>query len=483
MSVKTYDYTPKGTEPSGTPVTKSFTYNTSRPDRLTRFITYSSMGCPTTFNGMSATWTRGKLAQLSKGTFKTGMETFAYDYNALGQRVSKSYTFTPPTTGLTQILEGQVTQYSKKYYYDNAGRLLAVSSSEVVHGVGNTSNTIKFIYDESGMIGFEYSNGTNENVYYYQRNLLGDVVAIYDTIGNKVVEYAYDAWGNCTIKSTTTNYPLANANPIRYRGYYFDEDTNLYYLNARYYSPEFRRFISPDDTNYLDPESVNGLNLYCYCNNDPINFVDPSGHFPILAVILGLTAAVGLGLTVGGVASDDNLMTAIGLTMVAAPALIIGGLTTFASTGALAIGVGATTMVSGGLTSIFAAAEYQEAFTGQNFILNTGIGESWYNGLMLTTAGLATLGTVASSFAYHFNINSIDKIGTLEGTNYKGIRFTQKVQRAGGRKVTLYRTLEWHTHSHLGYNPHWQINIFSKNGGIWLRGNALNRWTWWLTKI
>ena len=72
VSVKTYDYTPKGTEPSGTPVTKSFTYNTSRPDRLMRYngaiVTYNSMGCPTTFNGMSATWTRGKLAQLSKGT-------------------------------------------------------------------------------------------------------------------------------------------------------------------------------------------------------------------------------------------------------------------------------------------------------------------------------------------------------------------------------------------------------------------------------
>ena len=68
-------------------------------------------------------------------------------------------------------------------------------------------------------------------------------------------------------------------NPIKYRGYYYDTETGWYYLNARYYSPEWCRFISPDDTSYLDPESVNGLNLYCYCGNDPINFVDPSGHF------------------------------------------------------------------------------------------------------------------------------------------------------------------------------------------------------------
>ena len=109
---------------------------------------------------------------------------------------------------------------------------------------------------------------------------MGDIVAIYDTNGTKIVEYAYNAWGNCTIKGTTTNYVVAYANPIRYRGYYYDEGTKLYYLNARYYSPEFRRFISPDDTSYLNPENVNGLNLYCYCNNDPVNYADPSGHMP-----------------------------------------------------------------------------------------------------------------------------------------------------------------------------------------------------------
>ncbi len=114
--------------------------------------------------------------------------------------------------------------------------------------------------------------------YYFHRNLLGDVISIYDTSGNEVVRYAYDAWGNCTITSDTTKYDVATANPIRYRGYYYDADTNLYYLNARYYSPELRRFISPDDTAYLDPETPNGLNLYAYCINDPVNYYDPSGY-------------------------------------------------------------------------------------------------------------------------------------------------------------------------------------------------------------
>ena len=108
------------------------------------------------------------------------------------------------------------------------------------------------------------------------------------------VRYIYDAWGNCTIDSSTADIELAKLNPIRYRGYYYDRDTGLYYLNARYYSPELRRFISPDDTAYLNPENVNGLNLYAYCYNDPVNYADPSGHS--VSLILGL---IGLGLGIG----------------------------------------------------------------------------------------------------------------------------------------------------------------------------------------
>ena len=121
--------------------------------------------------------------------------------------------------------------------------------------------------------------GSIASTYYFQRNLQGDVVAIYNKNGTLKAKYLYDAWGNCTISSETTDYDVANTNPIRYRGYYYDSDTGLYYCNARYYSPKWRRFISPDDTAYLDPESPNGLNLYCYCYNDPVNFFDPSGHW------------------------------------------------------------------------------------------------------------------------------------------------------------------------------------------------------------
>ena len=106
-----------------------------------------------------------------------------------------------------------------------------------------------------------------------------------------MTEYAYDAYGNCTFTYGYGN-EFSRINPIRYRGYYLDRETNLYYLNARYYNPEWRRFLSPDDTAYLDPENVNGLNLYAYCNNDPVNYCDPSGHSVTLALITALTCGL-----------------------------------------------------------------------------------------------------------------------------------------------------------------------------------------------
>ncbi len=86
-----------------------------------------------------------------------------------------------------------------------------------------------------------------------------------------------DAYGNCTVYDSTNN-DLAETNPIRYRSYYYDAETGLFYCNSRYYSPELCRWISPDSIDYLDPSSINGLNLYCYCANNPVMYYDPSGY-------------------------------------------------------------------------------------------------------------------------------------------------------------------------------------------------------------
>ena len=341
-------------------------------DKLLSFngnlLSYDEDGLLSNYINNQLTW--NSLKQL----VGYGSNTFTYD--GLGRRISKNNT---------------------QYVYDSNGRLL----KEETNG-----NVIKYLYDKNGISGFIYNGVT----YFYRKNTQGDVIGIIDTDGEVVVRYLYDGWGNhavCNPDGTDNEEAgfIGNINPIRYRGYYYDVETQLFYCNSRYYSPELCRWISPDSIEYLDPQSINGLNLYCYCYNNPISYADPSGCFPVLACILGLTALVGMGLTIGGVASDNNLMTAIGLTMVAIPALISGGLAAFATTGALATWIGAGTMVAGAGTSLFASAEYQEAFTGNNWMLDAGMSEDWYNGLMIATASLATLGTLASSFAYSFNIS------------------------------------------------------------------------------
>ena len=182
------------------------------------------------------------------------------------------------------------THLATTYYnHDAMGRITSVAVS---------GNTASYTYDTYGQLTGE-NNQALDKIFQYE----------YNEVGNTV--YLDDAWGNCTIKGTTTNYVVAHANPIRYRGYYYDENTKLYYLNSRYYNPEWRRFISPDDANYLDPENVNGLNLYCYCNNDPVNFVDPSGHSVVALLIggfiLGAATGAAISFTTQMIENDFNI--------------------------------------------------------------------------------------------------------------------------------------------------------------------------------
>lgn len=265
------------------------------------------MGRVSSYDGWDYTWTRGKLSSIRKSSGGSSRalitpvllpsKTYSFTYNGFGQRVSKSYSYFLTGEAIVPLQPGETTHYTKQYHYDQSGRLLVELINETRYGDTDVSKSLKYLYDESGIIGVQYTSGANTNTYYYLRNLLGDVIGIYNTSGTKVVGYTYDAWGNCTIDSLTTNYDLAHDNPIRYRGYYYDEDTGLYYLNARYYNPEWRRFISPDDTSYLDYKTPNGLNLYCYCNNDPINYADPSGHLAFWIITALIGAAIGVGIT------------------------------------------------------------------------------------------------------------------------------------------------------------------------------------------
>ena len=219
------------------------------------------------------------------------------------------------------------------YTYDNNDNLIYQKQ-------GNISLT--FLYDNSNMLyGFIYNGYT----YYYIRNILNDILGIVDIQGNQIVEYRYlDAWGNHSVFSrkvihrssisdsiidgtleivpNTDPSFIGNINPFRYKGYYYDKETQLYWVSSRYYSPELCRWISPDSIDYLDPESINGLNLYCYCHNNPIMYVDPDGHMPKWAqwvvgglAIAGLVVATVLtcGVAGAGAAAVGAAMLAGGL--------------------------------------------------------------------------------------------------------------------------------------------------------------------------
>lgn len=139
----------------------------------------------------------------------------------------------------------------------------------------------------------------NNAVYFYRKDAQGNIIALLDSSGNVVVKYVYDAWGNHAVLDangadiTDVNH-IGVLNPFRYRGYFYDVETGLYYLQTRYYDPEIGRFITIDGIEYLDPETINGLNLYAYCGNNPVMYTDPTGTF-----LIGLLLAIG-GIIVGG---------------------------------------------------------------------------------------------------------------------------------------------------------------------------------------
>jgi len=170
-------------------------------------------------------------------------------------------------------------------------------------------------------------------------------------------------------------------NPFRYRGYYYDRVLGLYFLTSRYYDPEIGRFISPDSLEYLNPENVNGLNLYSYCNNDPVNYSDGSGHMPELVQdivkVLGAVAIV-VGITALIVATAGTAAYVLG-----ASATMIGTITTGATIGGL---------VAGGLE--IGAQIYKNGIDGMNLgaiAIETLVGSTYgaISGVASTTTSAA----------------------------------------------------------------------------------------------
>lgn len=144
------------------------------------------------------------------------------------------------------------------------------------------TNTLVPIYDnEESVCGILY----NDVPYYFVKNLQGDVIAIVDKDAKTIARYSYDAWGVPEIKLDSSECQIATINPFRYRGYYYDEEIGLYYLQSRYYDAGVGRFVNADSADVLFAmNDTSAYNLYNYCDNDPTVRQDHSGFLASILI-------------------------------------------------------------------------------------------------------------------------------------------------------------------------------------------------------
>jgi len=285
------------TEPSGK--VTAYTFDASG-NRTTETVTESS--------AVATSYTYNVQNQLSS-TAKTSGGTvvdvnYAYDNNGneLSESTSGAAAATYSYNALNQMISAQTAGSTATYTYNGDGLRASKAVTE-----GGATETTKYLYEYDKPV-LELDGSGNETAYsvyggntlisrtvdgetlYYLYNGHGDVIQLTDANGSVAMTYKYDAFGNVTTATGT------QATPYRYSGYQFDEETGLYYLNARYYNPVVARFVSAD-TYYGQASDPLSLNLYTYCHNEPMMYWDPTGHDDIdlnslLASMTALTASI-----------------------------------------------------------------------------------------------------------------------------------------------------------------------------------------------
>jgi len=240
---------------------KSYTYDEVWKDKLSLYgglpILYDHQGNPTTYLGHTLTWEKGRQLK--------SFDSNTYTYNANGIRTSK-------------------TVNGVKHTYTLDGVIILRETWG--------DNTLIPLYDnEDSVCGILY----NDTPYYFLKNLQGDIIAITNQNGQTIAKYRYDAWGKCTVTSDTSGSNISGINPFRYRGYYYDPEIGMYYLQSRYYAPEIGRFVNADDARIFTAQSKEiGLNAFEYCDGNPVNSIDVLGQLGVQ-----LAARIALGVMIG----------------------------------------------------------------------------------------------------------------------------------------------------------------------------------------
>ena len=264
VNVMTYDRYGNIASKNGTVYTYGDAVWKDWKDLLTKVgdqpITYDAQGNPTTYLGHTLAWEKGRQLKSFDGN--------SYTYNANGIRTSK-------TVG------------GVKHTY-------ALDGTKILCEAWN-NNTIIPLYDnEDSVCGIVY----NDEPFYFQKNLQGDIIGIMNKDAHSVAKYSYDAWGVCTVTQDASDIAIATVNPYRYRGYYYDAETSLYYLQSRYYDPAVGRFVNGDDPEYtINQHGSIEHNLFCYCVNSPANYTDSYGNIAMITCVL---VGALIGLILGG---------------------------------------------------------------------------------------------------------------------------------------------------------------------------------------
>ena len=274
---------------------KSFGYtNPSWPDLLTsvtangttKDVLYEgqsqtsdlpSSGNPITYyNGKDYTFTWTKGRQLASATVDGKQVSYTYDMSGVRSGKQVYTTSNQRTTTYTYTtLSGKVMRQQWE----------TRNSDDTVY---QAMQSLEFVYDDGNQpFAMIYNDGSTSTLYYYVLNAQGDVIALLNANGTLAASYNYGAWGNYSVhgadgKKTTDATFIGHINPLRYRGYYYDRETRLYYLQSRYYDFANYRFINADGQ-FTD--GFIGSNLFAYCENNPIRYSDPTGLLAAEAAI------------------------------------------------------------------------------------------------------------------------------------------------------------------------------------------------------
>ena len=363
--------------PTGTQNGNTYEYtDTSWKDKLTKIngdnITYDANGNPLTYrDGMSMTWKNGR--QLA--TLTNGDTSISYGYDSGSVRTTKTVNGVKYTYA---YLNGQLlyeTRGDAKFYYS---------------------------YDANGIlynVRYTLTDGGTEYSYYYTHNSRGDIVGIYNGVGELKAHYEYDAWGN-VISITDNNgnaitnpNHVGNLNPFRYRGYYQDTETGFYYLMSRYYDAVTHRFINADGYFQAGTTILDG-NTFAYCANNPIYSSDPTGSSIIFGALIG-GATEFFGQIISGKSIDEVDWGSVFVS--AGTGAILGAVDV------LGVGAVAGVLIKGGVS--FTGSFIKYSMQGEDF--NLAVQHSAVDGLL--TMGFASISNVfktSSGNHYNYNVNN-----------------------------------------------------------------------------